>query len=117
MAYGLFALAATLAVAALWEQRAFGTPTRKLLCSLGFGRPPGRSLVAGAVVAVAVLAFYPVYVLASGNELVLRTSWLWLAIGLFAYHGLAEELAWRGYALRHLRQGRSFRAAVCARCR
>jgi membrane protease YdiL (CAAX protease family) len=51
-------------------------------------------------------------VLASGNDLPLRSGWLWLAVGLFAYHGLAEELAWRGYAFRRLRQGRTFGAAI-----
>ena len=59
-----------------------------------------------------MLAFYPAYVLVSGNELPLRADWLLLAIGLFAYNGLAEELAWRGYAFRRLRQGRTFGAAI-----
>jgi membrane protease YdiL (CAAX protease family) len=112
VAYGLLALGLTAAVAALWERFAFGTPVRSLLGSLGFGRPTGRSLLAGAVISSGVLAFYPLYVLASGNDLPLRVDWLWLAIGLFAYHGLAEELAWRGYAFRRLRQGHSFGAAI-----
>lgn len=42
----------------------------------------------------------------------LRPNWIWLAIGLYAYHGLAEEIAWRGYAFRRLRAGRSFWGAV-----
>jgi membrane protease YdiL (CAAX protease family) len=112
VAYGVFALAITGAVAALWEHFAFATPVRALLGSLGFGRPTGRSLLVGAVVSAAVLAFYPAYVLLSGTDLTLRSNWLWLAVGLFAYHGLAEELAWRGYAFRRLRQGRTFKAAI-----
>ena len=112
LAYGLVALGFTAAAAAVWERFAFGTPVRSLLGSLGLGRPTARSLVAGAVVSAAVLAFYPIYVLASGNSLPLRADWLWLAIGLFAYHGLAEELAWRGYAFSRLREGRSFGAAI-----
>jgi hypothetical protein len=66
----------------------------------------------GAAVSAAGLAFYPGYVLVSGTELTLRSNWLWLAIGVFAYHGLAEELMWRGYAFRRLRQGRTFNAAI-----
>jgi len=112
VAYGLLALAITVAVAALWEHFAFATPARALLVSLGFGRPTGRSLLAGAVLSAAVLTFYPAYVLVSGTDLTLRSNWLWLAIGLFAYHGLAEELVWRGYAFRRLRRGRTFAAAI-----
>lgn len=110
--FGLLALAATVAVAAAWEAIAFGTPPRQLLTALGLGRPTGRSLVAGAVAAGLVVAFYPVYALVSGSELPLRADWLWLAVGLFAYHGLAEELVWRGYVFRRLREGRSFARAV-----
>jgi membrane protease YdiL (CAAX protease family) len=60
----------------------------------------------------AVLTFYPAYVLVSGTDLTLRSNWLWLAVGLFAYHGLAEELAWHGYAFRRLRRGRTFATAI-----
>ena len=109
---GLLALAATLAAAGLWEHRAFGTPRNQVLRVLGFGHPAGRSLVAGLIISAAVLAFYPAYVLISGNELPLRADWPLLAVGLFAYHGLAEELTWRGYAFRRLRQGRTFGAAI-----
>lgn len=110
--FGLLALAATVAVAGLWEHGAFATPRNQLLRVLGFGRPTGRSLLAGLIISTAVLAFYPAYVLISGNELPLRADWLLLAVGLFAYNGLAEELAWRGYAFRRLRQGRTFGAAI-----
>ncbi len=37
---------------------------------------------------------------------------MWLLIGIFAFHGLAEELVWRGFAFRRLREGRSFRSAL-----
>lgn len=42
----------------------------------------------------------------------LRPGWPWLLLGIFASHGLAEELVWRGYAYRRLREGRSFGRAV-----
>ena len=110
--YGLIALLVTAAAAALWEHLAFATPARALLATLGFASPTLRSLIAGAAVSAAVLAFYPAYVLVSGTDLPLRSDWAWLAVGLFAYHGLAEELVWRGYAFRRLREGRSFAGAI-----
>ena len=35
-----------------------------------------------------------------------------LLVGVFALHGLAEEIVWRGYVFRRLRVGRSFPAAA-----
>ena len=37
---------------------------------------------------------------------------MWLLIGIFAFHGLAEELVWRGFTFRRLREGRSFWSAM-----
>src|SRR6185312_4567352 len=42
----------------------------------------------------------------------LRPNWIWLLAGTFAFHGLAEELVWRGYVYRWLRRNRSFTRAV-----
>lgn len=79
---------------------------------LGLGRPGGRSLVLAAGVSAAVLVVYPVSAAVSGEAVHLRPDWPWLLVGLLAFHGLAEELVWRGYAFRRLREGRSFPAAV-----
>jgi membrane protease YdiL (CAAX protease family) len=59
-----------------------------------------------------VLTVFPLTAAVSGAPVHLRPDWLWLLIGLFAFHGLAEELVWRGFAFRRLREGRSFWAAV-----
>ena len=48
----------------------------------------------------------------SGTTVALRPDWPWLLVGVFAFHGLAEEVVWRGVAFRRLREGRSFRAAT-----
>ena len=55
---------------------------------------------------------YPVMTAVTGASPTLRPDWIWLLIGIFAFHGLAEELVWRGYAYRRFRVGRSFHAAV-----
>ncbi len=79
---------------------------------MGFGRPGGRALLAAFVVGALVQLVYPLTASITGASITLRPDWPWLLIGIFAFHGLAEELVWRGYAYRRLRVGRSFRAAV-----
>ncbi|TQM36859.1 CPBP family intramembrane glutamic endopeptidase [Pseudonocardia cypriaca] len=78
----------------------------------GLGRPAGRPLAAAVGVSTIVLGVYPLFAAVSGSALALRPDWPWLLVGVFAFHGLAEELVWRGYAFRRLREGRSFRSAV-----
>lgn len=112
VAFGLAVLAVTLVTALLWERLAYGTPLQSLVRDLGMGRPTGRSILAAGVISACLLAFYPAYGAVSGHPLSLRADWLWLALGLFAYHGMAEELAWRGYAFRRLREGASFGSAI-----
>jgi len=98
---GLVILAVTLSAAALVEVCVYRTPAPHLPRLLGFGRPRGRALGVAAAVSAAILGVFP-----------LRSNWPWLLIGIFAFHGLAEELTWRGYAFRRLRAGRSFWRAV-----
>ena len=45
-------------------------------------------------------------------QIQLRPGWPWLLVGVFAFHGVAEELVWRGYAFRRLRTRLSFGRAV-----
>jgi membrane protease YdiL (CAAX protease family) len=108
---GVLGLIVTFAAAAVWEVAVMGTPPRQVAAALGFARPVARGMVAAAVVAALVIAYYVLYS-ALVAPLRLKAGWPWLVIGLFAYHGLAEELAWRGYAFRRLRESRSFGTAV-----
>ncbi len=108
---GLLGLAVTFLAAAIWEVAVMKTPARQVPVALGFGPPAGRGMLAAAVVAAVVLAYFFLYS-ALVAPLRLKTGWPWLAVGLYAYHGLAEELAWRGYAFRRIREGRRFGAAV-----
>lgn len=109
---GLVAAGGTLVVAAAAQRIVFGTSLSAAPNALGLGRPPVRSLVAAAAVSVCLFALYPVYSAATHTTLTLRDGWPWLAVNLFAYHGMAEEVAWRGYAFGRLRRGHSFRRAV-----
>lgn len=110
--YGLAILAAVLLVALLVERFLYRLPPREALRRLGFGRPTGRSLLAAGFVGGLILLIYPLTGAITGATIQLRPDWPWLLIGIFAFHGLAEETVWRGYAYRRLRTGRSFGAAV-----
>jgi membrane protease YdiL (CAAX protease family) len=110
--YGLGILAVVLLVGLLVERVAFGVRPREALRLLGFGQPGWRALLLACVIGALVQLVYPVAAAMTGTTFTLRPDWLWLLIGLFAFHGLAEELVWRGYAYRRLRQGRSFGRTV-----
>jgi membrane protease YdiL (CAAX protease family) len=110
---GLVVLAAVLVAAVAVQRVLDGTPPRTALCRLGLGRPGGRVLLLAVALSGLVLLVHPLTTAITGADLVLRPGWPWLLVGVFAFHGLAEELVWRGYAFRRLRAGRSFgRAAV-----
>jgi membrane protease YdiL (CAAX protease family) len=114
MEHGLIATLVMIALAAGVEVALLGRPREQLTVRLGLGRPAARSMTAAAVVSLIVVAALPVYAHLSGEALALRPGWPWLVAGLLAYHGIAEEVCWRGYAFGHLRNGRTFRSAVVA---
>jgi membrane protease YdiL (CAAX protease family) len=108
---GLVVLAAVVVAAVVVERVLYPAPLGTVLRRLGFGRPTARPLLASAAVSCLLLLVYPVYGLIDA-PLALRSDWVWILMGVFALHGLAEELVWRGFAFRRLRQGRSFWSAV-----
>lgn len=71
-------------------------------------------MLVALALAVLVQGAYPVTVATTGAAFALQPGWPWLLLGIFAFHGIAEELVWRGYAFGRLRRGRSFGAAVVA---
>jgi len=110
--WGLVILAAVVLTGLAVERWLGGPGTRAALLRLGFGRPGGRALAVAAAVSALVLLAYPLTAAVTGAAPTLRPDWPWLLLGIFAFHGLAEELVWRGYAFRRLRTGRSFGGAV-----
>lgn len=109
---GLAGLAAVAVAAAGVALLVFGTPVHELPRRLGFGRPAARPLVLALLAGAAIQLVYPLLWLTAGRSVELRGGWLWLLLGLLAYHGLAEEIAWRAYAFGRLRSGRSVRRAL-----
>ena len=80
---------------------------------LGLGVPNARGLVVAIVLALALVLFLPAYGLVVSVKPALRADWAWLALGMFAQGGVAEETVFRGFLFRHFREGRSFwRAAL-----
>ena len=110
--WGLAILAATLGAAVAVERFEHRARFADVLRVLGLGRPGLRALAVALVVSGLVLMVFPLTTAVSGAEVELRADWPWLLIGLFAFHGLAEELVWRGFAFRRLREGRSFWSAT-----
>lgn len=98
----------TLAAASVLECLLFRTSWRELPARLGLGRPRAVALLATAGICLLLVAYFPAFSLASGARIALRPDWLLMIPGLFAQHGLAEELLFRGFAFGHLRAGRSF---------
>lgn len=86
---------------------------RESWASLGLGRPSARGLLAGALIGLLLLAFFPLYARATGARLVVAPDTLPLLPGLFLQGGFAEELLFRGFLFGRLRERRSFwRAAL-----
>jgi len=93
------------------ERALFGESWRGAFRALGFGTPATRGLVAAVALSAALLLVFPVYSYVTGASTTLATPWL--ALGLFAQAGIAEESLFRGYLFGRLRRTRSFwRAAA-----
>jgi membrane protease YdiL (CAAX protease family) len=80
---------------------------------LGLGRPNARTLVVTTLIGMLTMGFFPIFSWVTGASFALPEGWLWILTGLFAVHGIAEEVLFRGFAFHNLRVGRPFgRAAL-----
>jgi membrane protease YdiL (CAAX protease family) len=81
--------------------------------NLGLGRPDARTLVVTTLIGMLTMGFFPIFSWVTGASFALPEGWLWILTGLFAVHGIAEEVLFRGFAFHNLRVGRPFgRAAL-----
>jgi membrane protease YdiL (CAAX protease family) len=110
--WGLLVLAVVLGSAAVVERVLHGAAMLGAPRRLGLGNPGWRSPVLALGIAALIVLVHPLSAAVTGAPGALRADWPWLLVGTFAFHGVAEELVWRGYAFRRLREGRSFRSAV-----
>jgi len=113
--YGIVICLAVLALAIAFETATASGSPRETLRALGLSTPRGGTLVLALIFCVALLCFIPLYSHATGVSFSLRPDAALLAIGIFAQGGIAEEIVFRGFLFRRLRERRSFwRAASIA---
>lgn len=100
--------ACVLLMAILTEVIIFRNRYKDLLILLGFGKPRGKAIAAAIVITLLMFSCYPAITAITGYQFRLPDNWLWLAIGVFVFHGIAEEVLYRAFLFRHLREDRSF---------
>lgn len=106
---------AVLAVALLVEVGLLSRNWRLALRQLGLGWSGWPALGVALLIALFQLAVYPLITGLTGYHWTLPSNWPWTMVGIFALHGVAEEVLYRAFLFGHLRAGRSFwRAAWLA---
>lgn len=112
--YGLAVAAAVLALALLIKRLMFVASWRLSWRSLGLGWPHWRGLLVSVGLSAVMLGAAAAYLYVRGYE-GLHPNAAWLALGIFAQAGFAEEVVFRGFLYGHLRRRRTFwRAALLA---
>ncbi|HEX5943698.1 MAG TPA: CPBP family intramembrane glutamic endopeptidase [Anaerolineales bacterium] len=83
------------------------------LSVLGFGRPDPRALLVAAIIAMIMLAFFPIFSLITDAQITLKSGWLWILLAIVTFNGIGEETLFRGFVFGGLRReaGLSFRQA------
>ncbi len=109
---GVLVALITLAAAFLFEWLLFRTEPKRISSCLGLGKAKGSAPLVALFLCLLLLAYFPLFAWLRGSAVSIRADLFLLAPGLFAQHGIAEELLFRGFAFGHLRVGRSFWAAA-----
>lgn len=86
---------------------------RDVARAAGLGMPRSRGMLAALGASVLLLCAFPLFLFTQGGFFSLYSNAAWLALGIFAQAGVAEEALFRGYLYGRIRQGRTFwRAAL-----
>jgi membrane protease YdiL (CAAX protease family) len=89
-----------------------GRPVHRSVGELGLGDPAARGLIAAATLCVLMMLVIPIYFVVTGARFQMYPGWPWLLLGMFFQGDIGEEVLFRGYAFRHIRNGRSFWSAA-----
>ena len=100
--------ACVLLMAILVEICVFRSRFNDLTRLLGFGKPHVKAIAAALIISLLMFLCYPAITAITGYQFRLPADWLWLAIGVFIFHGIAEEVLYRAFLFRRLREDRSF---------
>jgi membrane protease YdiL (CAAX protease family) len=105
---GLTVCLAVLAAAIAAEMVMAGHSPAIAAAALGLRAPSWRGLGAALALSALLLGYFPIFALAAGTTVSLRTDAAVLALGILAQGGIAEETVFRGFLFRRLREWRSF---------
>jgi membrane protease YdiL (CAAX protease family) len=108
----LVSLAVSGAIVIVGEWVLSGGPLRSTLRAVGLGPPVVRAVVAATIVGGAVVATFFGGAVLLGIDVELRSNWPTVLVAVLLFHGLAEELVWRGFVYGHLRRTRTFWRAI-----
>lgn len=89
-----------------------GKTYKKTIEDLGFHRTRFSGIVPGIIISVALLFLYPLFGYILNTKIALHDSWLPNLAGICLTGGLMEEMFFRGFLFRHLRESMTFRKAV-----
>jgi membrane protease YdiL (CAAX protease family) len=110
---GLLVSSVALVIAAVGlDALFFGRTLQSAWRNLGFGRPQARTLLVSILIGVLMMEFFPIFSWVTGASLALPDRWPWVLTGLFALHGVGEEVLFRGFVFHNLRAGRTFERAA-----
>ena len=110
---GFLVASAVLAIAAIGlDMLLFRHTLPSTWRNLGLGHPEARTLVVTTLVGMLMMGFFPIFSWVTRARFALPEGWLWILVRLFALHGIAEEVLFRGFAFHNLRVGRTFRRAA-----
>ena len=97
-----------LIAAAIAEVLLFKTGISDLVKILGLRKPGSKAIITSLIITLLLFLCYPLITMLTGYNFSIPKNWIWLAIGVFVLHGIAEEVLYRGFLFRRLREGRSF---------
>src|SRR5689334_22555593 len=83
----LIATTTMLGLALLLDKLFFKRGLLPALRALGFRRPNLPALAVAGIIALIMLAFFPLFTLATGVPVNLRSDWWWILIGAVALNG------------------------------
>lgn len=104
--------AAVVTVVILAEVFLLKNSLKQIVTFLGLGKPSLSSVISALIITGLLFLCYPLISSITGYTFVIPGNWLWLAIGVFVLHGIAEEVLYRAYLFGNLRKGRSFAKAA-----